>query len=149
METKRPTLGRGRPLCSVWGGRSGHLTLKFLSKYSLGSDTYLLVYDFTVFEYEECRDATDAVFGRSLRVAVYVEFTHYCFAFKVASEFFHYRTYHFTRSAPFCPKVYEDGLIATDYFFKVRIGDFNCFITHEYKILISVFYFRIYQLTQI
>src|SRR5690606_2935052 len=100
---------------------SGYLSLKFLCQDRFWNCAYLLVDDLPVLEHKEGRDVTDAIPGGNIRIFIHVEFCNYGLALVFASQFFHQRTDHLTRTAPFGPKIDQNWFVRVYDLIKIRV----------------------------
>ena len=86
---------------------------------------------FTVFEQQQSRDTTDAIFRRSARVLIDVQFCNGQFALIFVSYLIHNRGDHFARTAPLCPEIDEDRPVRFEYIrVKTVVSQVNNFIAH-------------------
>jgi hypothetical protein len=103
------------------------LGLQFAGQNVFGSNAYLLVYNFAIFENEESRDVADAKLHSDFTLFVYVHLSNYGAAVKVLGEFVHDGTHHAAGTAPCGPKINQYGLIRIqDYFLEVAFGNLEC-----------------------
>jgi hypothetical protein len=75
----------------------------------LGREAYDGIGDCTIFEYQDGRDGADFEFAGDFAVVVDVDLADFDCVAEFCCELFEDRSNCFTRTAPWCPEVYDDG----------------------------------------
>ncbi|GKU09334.1 unnamed protein product, partial [Fusarium langsethiae] len=95
--------------------RTGQVSVEELFQLTFRQCTHFGCRHFTVFEQQQSRDTTDAIFRRSARVLIDVQFCNGQFALIFVSDFIQNRGDHFARTAPLCPEIDEDRPVRFEY----------------------------------
>jgi hypothetical protein len=98
---------------------------------ALGAHSDDLLRNVTVLKNKQCGDGFDAVFDSQALVLVDVDFANANFAVVFGGEFIKDWSNHFTRSAPFRPKVDESRSLRLDDFgFKIGVSESENIASH-------------------